>query len=267
MEVILNILKGMIIGISNIIPGVSGGTMAVVLGIYDNLISSINNLLKEWKKNCVFLGEIVIGAGLGIILFSKLITILLDKAPMQTNFFFIGLIVGTCPIIYKKATETKIKPINYLSFILAFGLLVAMAFIRTPGESVVIIREISTITFFKLAFGGFLAAAAMILPGVSGSFLLLVLGMYNTIVTAVSEMNILILIPVAIGVLLGLVTMTKIIDSFMKKYPQIAYLFIFGLVLGSIFSIYPGFSFGIVGVYSMIALIVGFIIAFLMGKK
>ena len=108
MENIFVILKGMVIGISNVIPGVSGGTMAVVLGIYDKLISTINQFFKDWKKNIFFLGEIAIGAGLGIILFSKLITSLLTNNPEPTNFFFIGLILGSFPMLYRSETKVKV---------------------------------------------------------------------------------------------------------------------------------------------------------------
>ncbi|WP_051824022.1 undecaprenyl phosphate translocase family protein [Clostridium sulfidigenes] len=116
MENIFVILKGMVIGVSNVIPGVSGGTMAVVLGIYDKLISAVNSFFKDWKKNIFFLGEIAIGAGLGIILFSKLITNLLTNHPEPTNFFFIGLILGSFPMLYKRATKGKVKK-NKLSLV------------------------------------------------------------------------------------------------------------------------------------------------------
>ena len=269
MEFIKNILKGMVIGISNIIPGVSGGTMAVVLGIYDKLISTINNFFKDIKKNIVFLGTIGIGAVLGILLFSKLLTYLLEpkNGYMQaTHFFFIGLIIGSLPIIYKKATEKKVEKKNYIFLIVAFLIVFGMSLMGDAKSSTEVIRTLSVGVAIKLCIAGFVAAAAMILPGVSGSFILLLMGIYSTVVTAVSEMNIMLLIPVGVGVVLGVLTMTKIIEALFKKYPQTAYFTILGLIIGSIIAIYPG-SLGNNMIISIVSGLVGFAIAFVLGKK
>ncbi|MGL4991823.1 MAG: DUF368 domain-containing protein [Paraclostridium sp.] len=269
MKFLVNILKGMVIGISNIIPGVSGGTMAVVLGIYDKLIGAINGFFKDIKKNIVFLGSIGLGAILGIVLFSKLLTYLLDKNNgfmEATHFFFIGLIIGSLPIIYKKATEKKVEKKNYIFFIIAFIIVFIMSIMGDSESSQTVIREFSLAAGIKLGIAGFVAAAAMILPGVSGSFILLLMGIYSTVVTAVSEMNIVLLIPVAIGVILGILTMTKLIEALFKRYPQTAYFTILGLIVGSIVAIYPG-GFGSNMLISIISGIVGFAIAFMLGKK
>ncbi|MGL4450240.1 MAG: DUF368 domain-containing protein [Sarcina sp.] len=269
MEFVINILKGMVIGISNIIPGVSGGTMAVVLGIYDKLISTINNFFKDVKKNVIFLGAIGIGAILGIILFSKLLTYLLDPVNgymEATHFFFIGLIIGSLPIIYKKATEQKVEKKNYIFLIVAFIIVFGMSLMGDAESSAAVIRDFSFGAAIKLCIAGFVAAAAMILPGVSGSFILLLMGIYSTVVTAVSEMNIMLLIPVAIGVILGILTMTKLIEALFKRYPQTAYFTILGLILGSIIAIYPG-SLGGNMIISIVSGLVGFGIAFILGKK
>ena len=269
MEFIKNILKGMVIGISNIIPGVSGGTMAVILGIYDKLIATINNFFKDIKKNIVFLGTIGIGAVLGILLFSKLLTYLLDpiNGYMEaTHFFFIGLIVGSLPIIYKKAIEEKVNKKNYIFLITAFVIVFAMSLMGDAESNTAVIRTLSFGIAIKLCIAGFVAAAAMILPGVSGSFILLLMGIYSTVVTAVSEMNIILLIPVGIGVILGVLTMTKLIEALFKKYPQTAYFTILGLIIGSIIAIYPGSMGGNI-IISILSGLVGFAIAFILGKK
>lgn len=267
MDIIKNLLKGIVIGVSNVIPGVSGGTMAVVFGIYDKLMSSVTGFFKDFKKNTIFLGTLAVGAALGIIAFSNIITLLLEKCPEQTNFFFIGLIVGTAPLLYKKATETKVKSSNYIWCIIAFILVCLMGIMGNPETNTVIIRELSGINILKIFLAGFIAAATMILPGVSGSFVLLLLGLYETMTTAVKEFNIPLLMVVAIGVLVGFVLMTKIIDTVLKKYPQTAFFIILGLVLGSVFAIYPGFTFSLVGVVSIICFVVGFGIAYIIGEK
>lgn len=267
MKTILTIIKGMILGIANVIPGVSGGTMAVVLGLYDKLISSVNNIFKDFKNNFKFLLQIGVGVGLGVILFSNLISFLLGSYPRQTNFLFIGLILGTCPLLYKKASEKKVKPINYLWFVISFGILILMSIFKDIETTSNIIRNVTFSSAIPLILSGFVAAMAMVLPGISGSFVLLLLGLYNSLVTAVKEFNLPILLVVTIGVVLGFLTMTKVVETLFKKYPQTAYWIILGLVLGSVFAIYPGFSFDISGIISIVTLIIGFFIASFIGKQ
>lgn len=267
MDNIMNILKGMVIGISNVIPGVSGGTMAVVMGIYDKLISSINTFLKDWKKSIFFLGEIAIGAALGIVLFSKLITFLLEKYPEPTRFFFIGLILGSFPLLYKRATKDKVKPINYIWFVIALGLMIGMSFFNENNASSAIMTTLTIKSFISLLLAGFIAAATMILPGVSGSLVLLILGIYTTFTTAVYTFNIPLLIPIGIGVLIGIFTMTKVIEALLNKFPQPTYFAICGLILGSVFTVYSGFTLGLMGIFSIVAFAVGFILTYILGKK
>ncbi len=267
MHIVKNFIIGIVIGVANIIPGVSGGTMAVVLGIYDKLISSITNFFKNLKENIIFLATIVIGAGIGILLFANIIRFCLDKYNQQTNFFFIGLIVGTIPLMYKKATEKRVNKLNILWCILAFILTFLMAFLGEPQSNGEIITTISANNIFKLFFAGFIAAAAMILPGVSGSFILLLLGLYDSIISAIADFNIKILFVVGVGVGCGLLVMTKVIDILFKRYPQTAYFIILGLILGSIYAIFPGISISMGSLISIITFVIGFGIAFVMGKR
>lgn len=267
MENIINILKGMVIGVSNVIPGVSGGTMAVVMGIYDRLLNSINTFLKDWKKSIFFLGEIAIGAALGIVLFSKLISTLLEKYPEPTSFFFIGLILGSFPLLYKRATKDTVKPVNYIWFVITLVIMIAMTFFNESSASAVIMTTLSVKSFITLFVAGFIAAATMILPGVSGSLVLLILGIYTTFTTAVYTFNIPLLIPIGIGVLVGIVTMTKVIEALLNRFPQPTYFAICGLILGSIFTVYPGFTLGAMGIISIVAFVVGFVLTYILGKK
>lgn len=267
MDKIINIIKGMVIGVSNIIPGVSGGTMAVVLGIYDKIISSATGFFKDWKKNGFFLGQLAVGAGIGILAFSKVITFLFESYPSQTNLFFIGLILGSAPLIFKKATEKKVNKTNYIWFVIAFIALAIMGIMREPVSANTVIEKLTFGTGVSLVFSGFIAAATMILPGVSGSLVLMMIGMYNPILNAVSEFNIPVLMLVAIGVVLGFVTMAKIIEMLFNKYPQTAYFTILGLILGSVFGIYQGFGSGIMIIQSVISFIIGFGISYMIGRK
>ena len=267
MDNIMNIFKGMVIGVSNVIPGVSGGTMAVVMGIYDRLLNSINTFFKDWKKSIFFLGEIAIGAALGIILFSKLITTLLNNYAEPTKFFFIGLILVSFPLLYKRATKDKVKAINSIWFLITLGLMIAMSFFTEGDTTTAVMTTLSVKSFISLFAAGFIAAATMILPGVSGSLVLLILGLYTTFTTAVSTFNIPLLIPIGLGVLVGIITMTKVIEALLNKFPQPTYFAICGLILGSIFSVYPGFTLGTMGIFSVISFVAGFVLTYILGKK
>lgn len=269
MEILINMLKGVVIGVANIIPGVSGGTMAVVMGIYDKIMDSVTGFLKNWKKSSIFLGSLGAGAGLGIILFAKLIKFCLDNYPMPTNYLFIGLIIGTLPLIYVKCTETAVKKKNLIGMVIALLIVMPMGLIAKPESSGNVIAVLDMVNIGKLFGAGFIAAAAMILPGISGSFVLLLLGLYDPIINAVSDFNIPVLVVVALGVIAGFVSMVKIIDSMFKKFPQTTYFIILGLVGGSAVALIlkQGFEFNLSGIVSIFTLAIGFVIAYIIGKK
>lgn len=266
MENLINFFKGMVIGIANIIPGVSGGTMAVVLNIYDKLISSVSEILKDWKKNLIFLLPIGIGAGTGIVLFSKLIKTLLENKPIPTNFFFTGLILGSIPMIRKKALESKFKASSIIPFAITFGVLIALAVIMPPETNATIIRDLTVNSFIQLLLAGIIGASAMVVPGISGSFILLLIGLYTTAITAVAEFNIPLLIPIALGAIIGLIFTTKVIDKLLSRFPQPTYFAILGLVIGSVFPIYPGFALNMDGIIAIVAMIVGIVLAYFLGS-
>ena len=182
------ILKGMVIGIANIIPGVSGGTMMVVMGIYDKLIHAITHLKSEFKETLRLLIPIVIGAAAGIVILTEVITRALEHFPVQTNFMFIGLIVGGLPIIIKKLKETgkKVNAGNAVVLVLFFILVAGFALI---GEGEASARELSLnmVEIIKLFFIGVIASATMVIPGVSGSMVLMLLGYYYLILDSISE--------------------------------------------------------------------------------
>lgn len=261
LENLKNIFKGVILGISNIIPGVSAGTMAIILGIYDRLLSSISGIFKNFKSNFRFLFFIGIGVLGGILFFSGVLEKLLEKFPWQMNYLFIGLIAGGIKFLFKMAVSYRPKNFHYIYLILTFGILIAMRFM-TPATDVKIIVSLNFQNIIFLILSGFVAAGAMILPGVSGSFILILFGMYNSIISAVSNFNILVLFPFGIGVLLGLVIMVKVIEFLLKKFPAQSYMAIIGLIFGSIVSIFPGFEFSIKGLSCVIVFAVGFFVSY-----
>lgn len=259
------VLCGAIVGMADVIPGVSGGTMAVVLGIYDDMINAIGNFLKNVKKNIKFLIPFAIGAGLAIVLFGKLVTFLLESYPMQVNFFFIGLILGSIPMIAKSSYEGGFKPSKVIFFVIGVAVMITL-FVISPSDSTSVLSHIGVSEFILLLVSGFIASIAMIVPGISGSMMLLIFGVYYTIMHGVSEFNFAILIPAGIGILLGLVLGSKLIAICLEKFPQATYCVILGLVVGSIFPLIrnAGFAFNAAGVVSILLLAAGAIIAYLM---
>lgn len=272
MKHIINFFKGMIIGIANIIPGVSGGTMAVSMGIYEKLIQTIGNFFhhfkENFKKNMIFLIPIVLGAGIGIVAFSKLLKFLLENYAMQTQFAFIGLILGSIPFVMKKSVEQGFSWKYIIPGLIALGIGVTLAILELMGitGNAVESFDINFINIVLLFIYGIVSAVSMVVPGISGSFILLLLGVYSAIITAISTLNILVLIPFAIGVAVGILLASKLISFLLDHFYGYTYFAIIGFVLGSLLAIYPGFSFDMAGLVSIICLILGFIASYLISK-
>lgn len=263
MTYLKHFLSGAIIGIANIIPGVSGGTMAVVLNLYDQLIASFSQFRKRWKQSLKLLIPVAIGAAAGIVAFSWLIKFLLEKFPLATTYFFIGLIIGSIPMIFRRAATPRFKPLNLIPFVLAAAGMVALSFVGQDDSAAVIIREFDWLNALRLFAGGIVAAAAMILPGVSGSMILMIFGIYTTVLTAISEMNFALLIPVGIGVIIGIVGGAKLIGVFLRHFPQATFWTILGLIMGSLFALFKdaGFLFNWEGLVAVLLLLLGTLIA------
>lgn len=373
MQNILAILYGIVFGIANVIPGVSGGTMLVVFGCYDKVCGALTLNLKEIKKNIVFLVFFGIGAVIGIVGFAFVITWLFTNFPTQTNMFFMGLIIGSVPLIIRNATvKDKFRPMCILPFIVGLAAVVGLAvaengstdpyrleaavngettaitiyndsgrtvnqweiefadesialdemflsgaeaetdypttlkikgilgmkipalapnvftniegdkiapnssytFIYDGGALDVSEMELTVsykmdIKFFITMMAAlFIAAIAMIIPGVSGSFVMLTLGVYTTVIGAVKDLDFGVIIPCAIGALIGLVAGARLITWLMKKHSLMTYSAILGLVAGSIYVILPaGFGLNIATLTGFICLAVGAFVAFIVGKN
>lgn len=268
------ILKGFLLGIANIIPGVSGGTLAITLGIYNDLIGAISHFFKNLKKNLTFLIPLGIGMLAAVLLGSKVITYCLDKFTLPTTLFFIGLIVGGIPLLTKKLKGRKVKPFNLAVFLLTFSIVMIMTFLNA-GNNAVDLTNMSVIKFLLLIVIGMVAAATMVIPGVSGSFVLMLLGYYIPVVGTVGNLtnfselghNLLILAPFGIGVALGIVGIAKLIEFLLKKYEIPTYYGIIGFVTSSVI----GLGIGLIGVETstlqVLSGLVLFILAFVIGYK
>ena len=256
MKFIINIIKGMLIGVANIIPGVSGGTMAVTMGVYDKIINAINNLTKDFKKAFFTLLPLAIGMIGGVGVFSFILPHCLSHYSFQTSMCFIGLIVGGIPFIYTSTTdsfkkeERKLNPLHIIIFLLMVGVSVFMA-LANPEATNTDSLTANPKTMITLLILGAVCAAAMVIPGVSGSLLLMMFGYYSGVIgtissciTALKDMNVkgllscaLIIAPFAIGCILGVVLISKLLSFLFKKFESFTYCGIFGLVAASPFAI------------------------------
>lgn len=252
MEILKNILCGAVVGVANIIPGVSGGTMAVVLNIFDRLMEALS--LKNLRKNIWFLLTVGIGAAVGIIAFSNAITYLLDHYPVATNFAFLGLIAGSLPMIFKRASSGgKLRVGQAVAFVAALAVMVALGFANQQSGASESYETVLTVqNFFFLFFAAAVSTFAMILPGISGSLVMLLFGVYYTVINAIKDFNLFLLLPVALGVALGLVFGSKLVSILIKRWPHATYAAILGLILGSLFSILPGFVFDLQGLCAIV---------------
>lgn len=263
-------LSGLAFGIANVIPGVSGGTMLVVFGIYDKLTEAISGI-KAIFKNILFLITFGIGAGGGIVLFAFAITSLFELFGLQTNMFFIGLILGSVPLIVKTGTEdSKLKPLCILPFLLALAAVIALAVLeRMELISVApdVVEGFEPLAMIKLFVCAIIAAVTMIIPGVSGSFVMMLLGVYETVVGAITSLNLYVLVPFALGAVVGIIGGAKLISVLIKGHKLMVYSAIMGLVVGSVYAIIPeDFGFTLETGSGFVCLLFGVLAAALIDK-
>jgi len=273
-------LKGFIIGVANIIPGVSGGTLAITLGIYEKLINIISHFFKNIKENIKFLIPIVIGAVLSILILSKVISYSLDKFPLPTTLLFIGLILGGLPMLFGKIKKgrKKGKFSNVLIFLITFSIVTIFGFMGT-GNSNVNLANPNFYDYILLFLVGMIAAATMIIPGISGSFMLMMLGYYKPIINTISSLasfkniihDLMVLIPFGLGIIIGIVLVAKLIEILLEKFPIKTYYGIIGFVLASIITIFIPLTNTTITIPSVIVgvilLLIGGTIAYKLGDK
>ena len=304
MKWFLDVLRGMVIGLANVIPGVSGGTMMVSMGIYDKLIWSINNLLKKFKESFKILFPYLVGMVLAIALGAVGLKAAFEKIPLQTSALFIGLILGSIPIILSQMKGTKVDVICVLLFILFAEVVIVPKVIANRGMAVdqALGTDIGHLLIYFLL--GVIAAASMVIPGVSGSMMLMIFGYYkpivkDTIAATLTEMMhgnfsnlghaLVILLPFALGIVVGILGVAKLISFLLKKCKGYTYCAILGMVAASpvvilmdkgtweitttikngaekITSTEPLVLTPVVIITAVIALVVGVIIALKLGK-
>ena len=282
MNLFKDILRGVVIGIANAIPGVSGGSMMVSMGIYDKLIYSVTHLFKQPVKSIKTLLPYFIGMAIGIVGLAFAIVAMFEHIPFQTCMLFIGLILGGLPILTGHLKGVRFNLSHAVVFLIFFGSIILLQIFGGQGSDVAL--TVTPISLFKLVLVGIVAAATMVIPGVSGSMMLMTMGYYYPVIGSVKDFITalvafdapkiihicMILIPFGIGVVVGIFAVAKLIEMLMDKYEALTYCGIMGLVVASpvvILMSAPLAGMSVVTVLTgAVTFVVGVVIALCLGK-
>ncbi|HAY3404737.1 TPA: DUF368 domain-containing protein [Staphylococcus aureus] len=271
----INILKGFAMGTSDLVPGVSGGTIALLLGIYNQFIASISGIFsRRFWPSFTFLIPIIIGMLLAMGSLSNLFNYLLSQHHIPTMFFFGGLIIGIVPYLLKISNyKTSFTTKHYMMVIAGIAILIVITLMNNGDKHAGETLTLSTGLIIKYFIAGMCASSAMLLPGISGSFMLLVFGVYGTVMLAISEVvklnftGLPILLAVGFGVLAGFIISSKIIQYFLTHHKLMTFALIIGFVVGSLFAVFPGLPNNIVMWFvSLVVFIIGFIVSLTLGR-
>ena len=258
------IVAGIAFGVANVIPGVSGGTIAVIFGVYERIIGFASHIRSRFRQDWKFVLFLGIGMGIGILGFAKFMDWVLSNYPALANSFFVGVMLGSLPMLAKKAFQVTLKnsdktawrfsPSSCVCMLVTLGVMIFM-FVFQPEETAAMARDYVWTDAVKMFLIGVVAAVCMIIPGISGSFVLVMLGSYEEIVSLVSRcldhalafdiaglLTCWPIIPFAFGVLAGVIYCSKLIQFLMDRFSSQTYGAILGFVLGSILMIFPGFA-------------------------
>lgn len=271
-EKIVVIFKGFIVGIANIIPGISGGTIALILGIYEQLIDILADFKKQIKKQYQFLILLAIGAVIGIAACSNLLSYCLAHYSVPTNLLFVGIVLGGLPMLFKHTKGHRRDWVNYLVLIISASLVILFDYLQV-GDQVVSFSNMNLGSYLMLFIVGAIGASAMVIPGISGSFTLMLLGYYEPIIKAISDLthfnnfgyNFIILFIFGIGIIVGIVGISKLIKYLLNKYEIKFYFGIIGFVLASIYVLISNMNFATDALQIMIGVLL--LIGGLIGSK
>lgn len=246
-EKIILFIKGVVLGVAFVIPGVSGGTLAVLMGIYEELIEAASNFYKsiaDFKKYIMYLLPIGLGVVFSVAVFAKLIKFGLEKSPIITILIFLGMIIGGIPALVRNVKGTKIN-LKDMTLMLVGLIIVISMLIFHKSNSNVVLTNMSITGYITLFLVGAIAAVTMVVPGISGSFTLMLIGYYEPILNLVNDItsfknlgpNLILIFIFMLGVFIGIIFISKIIEWCLKHYKRETYYAIIGFVLSSIISV------------------------------
>lgn len=246
-EKLILFIKGIVLGVAFVIPGVSGGTLAVLMGIYEELIEAASNFYKsiaDFKKYIMYLLPIGLGVVFSVAVFAKLIKFGLDKAPIITILIFLGMIIGGIPALVRNVKGTKINLKDMILMLVGLIIVISMLIFHKSNSNVVL-TNMSITGYITLFLVGAIAAVTMVVPGISGSFTLMLIGYYEPILNLVNDItsfknlgpNLILIFIFMLGVFIGIIFISKIIEWCLKHYKRETYYAIIGFVLSSIISV------------------------------
>ena len=243
LKAIVNFLKGIVLGLANIIPGVSGGTMAVSMNCYDEYVETLG--LRKLRKNLFFLISAGIGMLLAIWFFSKVASEFILNYALASALTFVGLILGSMPLIFRhtKSAAKRFGLGHFLAFAAGIGVMIGMAFLNGDETTNKVVTDMTPTVFLWLICMMTLSAFAMLIPGVSGSLLMTALGAYGTITGAISRLDWIFIAAIVIGAATGLLLGSRLISFLLRRFGGVTYAVIMGLVLGSVIPIVKPLTF------------------------
>ena len=258
-----NFLKGIIVGIGGIAPGLSGSVLLVILGLYQKTINAIGTIFKDFKKNVVFLFPLFLGFGVGVIIFSKVVDFLLGNFEMYTRFAFLGLVLGTIPLFYKEVKKEGFNKKYYI--VMLISALVGIALFSVNKDLFPVITNPNLLQSVLL---GVAVAGSSIVPGVDSAVILSTLGLYELYVSSLANFNLSILIPAGVGLVIGVLVISFLMNKLLSKFYTITFSIIFGLFLSIIPNVLNSscvLGFNVASVISIIIMIIGFAFSYYLG--
>lgn len=263
-----NITKGIMMGITELVPGISSSTVAMILGIYEDLISALSGLTtREWKSHLGFLIPLGLGMVIALLVFSGIIEWLLLSYPKPTLFFFLGLVFGVVPFLLKTIQFRKNFHARHYVFLGIATFLVVISGLFRDNNMTEVMTNLSVQDYILLFGSGWVASTFMVLPGISGALVFLFLGVYPTVINALHTLNFAVIISVGLGVVIGVLVTSKIIRLLFSLYRISTYAVIIGLIFGSAFVIYqhvPGGDSFLLS--SIVTFLLGFFFAITLGR-
>ena len=258
-----NFLKGIIVGIGGIAPGLSGSVLLVILGLYQKTINAIGTIFKDFKKNVAFLFPLFLGFGVGVILFSKVVDFLLGNYEMYTRFAFLGLVLGTIPLFYKEVKKEGFNKKYYI--VMLISALIGIALFSVNKDLFPVITNPNLLQSVLL---GVAVAGSSIVPGVDSAVILSTLGLYELYVGSLADFNLSILIPAGVGLVIGVLVISFLMNKLLSKFYTITFSIIFGLFLSIIPNVLNSscvLGFNVASVISIIIMIIGFAFSYYLG--
>lgn len=255
------LFMGFIIGIASIIPGLSGGALAISLGLYAPALDAVLNLRSSFKKSVSFLIPVGIGVLIGIILFGVVMKPLIRNFETSIIFLFMGFVLGSIPSYIKESNQNGFRILFLVPMLIAFslGMILSGTVMNTITNS--------EVTPFILLLGGAVLALGIVVPGISSSFILMQMGIYEKILTGITEFDIFLIFWVGLGALITAILLVKIVNMAFKKFAGYAHYAAFGFLASSIVSVFPGFRDGIYAVIDIILFLLGTVFVYLFLKK